>query len=72
MSSKSTEAAFAAVRAADPATLSRDETERLLGDVRRLRSWLDTVEMATSRRIRELSAAGQAEDAESLIAKASR
>lgn len=61
MSSRSTKAAFAAVRAADPATLSRDETERLLGDVRRLRSWLDAVEMATSRRLRELSAAGRSE-----------
>ncbi len=71
MSAKSTEAAFAAVRAAEPAALSRDETERLLGDVRRLRSWLDTVEMATARRLRELSTAGRAEAPESLIAAAS-
>ncbi|MGA9278093.1 HNH endonuclease [Ilumatobacter sp.] len=72
MSVNSTDAAFAAVRAVETETLSRDDAERLLGDVRRLRSWLDTVEIATTRRVRELNAAGQAENAESLVAKAGR
>ncbi len=71
MSTTSTEAAFAAVRAAQPSALSRDGCTELLREVRRLRSWLSSVEMATTRRVRELSASGQSEPPESLIPGAS-
>lgn len=70
MSTTSTDAAFAAVRATDPASLCRDGTEQLLRDVRRLRSWLDSVEIDAARRLRSLNTAGQSEAPESLIAQA--
>lgn len=72
MSATTTEAAIAAVRSAEPEVLSRDDTERLLDDVRRVRSWLDTVEIAATRRLRKLASLGKAENAETLVARASR
>lgn len=70
MSTDSTDAAWAAARAAEPDEMTRDEIAGLLADVRRARSCLDAIEMRASRRVRALASAGRAEPAESLIAKA--
>ena len=58
MKTDSTDAAWAAVRAAEPGAMSRDEIAGLLADVRRARACLDAVEVQASRRLRELAAAG--------------
>ena len=71
MKTDSTDAAWAAARAAEPDSMSRDQIATLLADVRRARSWLDAVEMRAARRIRALEAIGQAEPADSMIANAS-
>ena len=70
MTIDSTDAAWAAARAAEPDGMGRDEIAGLLADVRRARSCLDAIEMRASRRIRELASTGEAEPAESLIANA--
>jgi hypothetical protein len=70
MNTNSTDAAWAAARAAEPDEMTRDEIAGLLVDVRRARSCLDAIEMRASRRMRELASIGQAEPAESMIAKA--
>ena len=70
MDTDSTDAAWAAARAAEPDDMDRDEIARLLADVRRARSCLDAIEMRASRRIRELASTGRAEPAESMIANA--
>lgn len=62
--------AFAAVRETDPAILCRDDTERLLREVRQVRSWLDCVEMEATRRLRELSADGRSEAPDALLGSA--
>lgn len=58
------------IAAARPATLDRDGCAELLGEVRRVRAWLDSVEVAAARRVRELADTGRAEPTESLIAQA--
>ncbi len=70
MNTDSTDAAWAAARAAEPDTMSRDEIAVLLADVRRARSCLDAIEMRASRRMRELASVGRSEPAESMIANA--
>lgn len=70
MKTDSTDAAWAAARAAEPGSMTRDEIAGLLTDVRRARSCLDAIEMLASRRLRELASTGRSEPAESLIANA--
>lgn len=70
MKADSTDAAWAAARAAEPGSMSRDEIAALLAHVRRARSCLDSVEVQASRRLRQLAATGHAEPAETLIANA--
>lgn len=62
-----TDAAWAAVRAADFDTLDRNGCDAVLAGVRRARSCLDTVEMRATRRISELAAVGASEAPESML-----
>ncbi len=70
METDSTDAAWAAARAAVPDAMSRDEIAVLLGEVRRARAWLDGIEMRAARRVRQLESIGSAEPADSLLANA--
>ncbi len=67
MTGDGSEAAFAAVRAAVPDDMDRDGVVALVGDVRRLRAVLDSVERRAVRRLRELEARGESEPAESVL-----
>ncbi len=66
----STDAAWAAARAAEPGSMTRDEIAAVLNHVRKARACLDAIEVQASRRIRELAASGRAEPAESMIGNA--
>lgn len=70
MKSDGMDAAWAAVRAAEPDCLDRDEVEAVIGDVRRVRAGLDGVERRCVRRLRELEAAGESGPAESVLSNA--
>ncbi len=63
-------AAFAAVLAVRPDDCDRDQVAAAVGDVRRLKSRLDAVQVGLTRRARELAETGQAEPAESLLGSA--
>jgi hypothetical protein len=63
------EAAFAAVRAADPEAMSRDQLAVHNGDLKRLRSWLGAQEVRAARRAKALEAAGSCESAESMASR---
>ena len=70
MSIDSTDAAWAAARAAEPDAMCRDDIVALLAQVRRARACLDAIEMRAARRVRELESVGSAEPADSLLANA--
>ncbi len=63
-------AAFVAVLAVRPDDCDRDEIAAAVGEVRRLKSRLDAVQVGLTRRARELADAGCAEPAESLLGSA--
>jgi hypothetical protein len=68
MTTDGIEAAWAAARAAEPDTLDRDDLAALVDDIRRVRSFLDAVEMRSVRRLRHLQSEGRAESPENLLA----
>ncbi len=66
----STRAAWAVLGAADPDSMCRDETAELLDASKRVRAWLDSVELRAARRLRHLAEAGRAEPADSMLTNA--
>ena len=68
MTTDGIEAAWAAARAAEPDALDRDDLAALVDDIRRVRSFLDAVEMRSVRRLRQLQSEGRAESPENLLA----
>lgn len=66
----STAAALAVLRGADVESMSRDETAELLDASKRVRAWLDSVEMRATRRIRHLADNGHSEAPESILTNA--
>ncbi len=68
MTTDGIEAAWAATRAAEPDVLDRDDLAALVDDIRRVRSFLDAVEMRSVRRLRQLQSEGRAESPENLLA----
>ena len=62
-----TRTAWAVLGAADPDSLSRDETAELLDASKRVRAWLDSIEMRASRRLRHLAEQGRAEAPDSML-----
>lgn len=63
-------AAFAAVCAVELDAMDRDAVAVVLGEVRRLRSCLDAVEVRAARRLRQLAAEGRSEPVESVLGNA--
>lgn len=63
-------AAFAAVRAADPDAMSRDELGEHLQRLRAVRAWVDAAEIRATRRSRQLAADGKAGSAEAANVRA--
>ncbi len=63
------EAAFAAVRAADPEAMSREQLADHNGDLKWLRSWLAAAEVRAARRAKALEADGRCESPESMASR---
>lgn len=69
MSRQSTEAAFAAARAAEPDVMDRDELATHVEQLRAVRAWVDAAEVRAARRARELEVAGHSESAAAMAAR---
>jgi hypothetical protein len=64
---ESTRAAWSALGAADPDSMSRDETVELLDASKRVRAWLDSIELRAARQLRRLTEQGRSEAPESAL-----
>ncbi|BAN04295.1 HNH endonuclease signature motif containing protein [Ilumatobacter coccineus] len=64
---ESTRAAWSALGAADPDSMSRDETLELLDATKRVRAWLDSIELRAARQLRRLTEQGRSEAPESAL-----
>jgi hypothetical protein len=67
MSPPDTDAVFAALRAADPDVMDRDELAELTGQLATHQAWCDALKVRLARRTRQLAAEGRAEPAEHLL-----
>ena len=66
------DAAFAALRAAEPDVLDRDGLAELARSITTLRAWVDSVQVRVTRRQRQLAAEGRAEAPKDLLAREGR
>ena len=69
MSPPDPDAVFAALRAADPDVMDRDELAELAGRVKAHRAWLDSFQVRITRRQRALAEQGRAEAPKDLLAR---
>ena len=63
------DAVFAAIRGADPETMSRDQLAVHVAHLQRMRSWFDAEEVRSVRRARQLQAEGRSESPESMTTR---
>ena len=64
-----TDAAYAALRAADPDVMDRDELVEYIRDVASLKSWCDSLNVRATRRQRKLASEGRAEAPKDVLAR---
>jgi hypothetical protein len=72
MKQNTTDTAFAAVRAANPEAMSREQLAAHLTNLQVVRSWVDVAEVRATRRTSQLEAAGQSESAAAMAAREGR
>ena len=63
-----TDGAYAALRAADPDVMDRDELVEYIRDVASLKSWCDSLNVRATRRQRKLASEGRAEAPKDVLA----
>ncbi len=72
MSPPDTDAVFAALRAADPDVMDRDELAEVTGQLADLEAWCSAFKVRLTRRTRQLAAEGRAEPSRDLLSRHGR